>query len=84
MKYLLLLILALPAFSEDAAPEPAAPRAPALTDNDLQNLIACARITLQSLTPDQIAAVAQAIKHAEADLEASKKAKAIPVEIKKP
>ncbi len=56
---------------------------PTIADADLQNLVACARLKLPDLTADQIAAVAVAIKHAEAELEARKKAAAIPVEVKK-
>lgn len=38
-----------------------------LTADDLHNLVACARLALRDLTPDQMAVVALAIKHAEFD-----------------
>lgn len=72
------------------APKPA--EAPAMTavqtsPDDLQNLVACARLQLPNLTADQIAAVAVAIKHAEEDIAAMRKAAAAmpppPAEAKK-
>lgn len=47
-----------------------------ITPDDLQNLVACARMKLGDLTADQIAAVAVAIKHAEEDMAAMRKAAA--------
>lgn len=53
-----------------------------ITDADLQNLSACARMVMKDLTPEQMQAVAVAIKHAEDDVQAMRKAKAVPVEVK--
>ncbi len=72
-----------PAPKAEMVAEAPKPAEPTIADADIQNLIACARLKLPDLTADQIGAVAVAIKHAEAELEARKKANAIPVEVKK-
>jgi hypothetical protein len=98
MRIALLIAISLAAFSAEERPTYLKPGDPGyvdltagtpapvrtITDADLQNLVACARLQLQALTPDQMVSVAQAIKRAEADIEASKKAQAIPVEVKSP
>ncbi len=97
MRTLILSLLTSVAFSAEVnkpspkeAPAPVqpgmaeAPPAPRATDdNDLQNLSACARMVMKDLTPEQMQAVAIAIKHAEDDVQAIRKAKAVPVEVKK-
>lgn len=91
LRTILLCLLATCAFSAEGSVEPDAKPAPEVkvepakqvTADDLQNLAACARMTMQNLTPDQMATVALAIKHAEADIEAMRKAAAVPVEVKK-
>lgn len=78
MKTLLLSLLCSLSFAADkGAPveQPPAPVAQTSAD-DLQNLAACARMALASLTAEQIAAVAVALRHAEADIAAMRKAQA--------
>ncbi len=86
MRSILLLAICACAFSAEVnvKPEPPKAEAPVLTvtDADLQNLAACARMTMKDLTPEQMQAVAIAIKHAEDDVQAMRKAKAVPVEVK--
>jgi hypothetical protein len=38
------------------------------TADDLHNLVACARLAMKDLTPEQMTVVAAAIKHAEQDI----------------
>ncbi len=77
---LIALSICISAFSAEANPSAEKPasapaaHAAATTADDLQNLVACARLQLPSLTAEQLAVVVVAIKHAEDDAKAMRAA----------
>lgn len=80
IRALILITLAATISAADQAGPPTPPKPDPVTADDLQNLVVCARRQLPALSPDEITAVAQSIKRAEAQIAAMRAAEAKPVE----
>jgi hypothetical protein len=85
MRSLLILSIAIAGCARAAEATPSKPEPvihinATLSQDDLRNLVVCARLALKDLTPEQMAVVVLAIKHAEQDAptQASRMAESAP------